>query len=302
LPKLADVGEGNGPVASEVVQRRLRELFAQLQTPVAAEPVAAGAEEESGEIDEQQWLERLRPSADAAEPSNDPQPSVLSGLPGRVVTFTREHLATVVVVLLVGVAWTAYSLLQVRSTPVADAAPRVETSPSASGAQSPAASPSGPPAAGRVRVHVIGAVTHPGVVELSDGARVADAIAAAGGLGPSAAVGELNLAQKVIDGTQLKIGTKAHPGAWIRDGATPASSGGGSPGGGSGGSGGATKVSLNSATLQQLDALPGIGPVTAQKILDWRKEHGRFTAITELQEVDGIGPKTYADLADRVQL
>lgn len=59
---------------------------------------------------------------------------------------------------------------------------------------------------------------------------------------------------------------------------------------------------MNTATLEQLDTLPGIGPVTAQKILDWRKEHGTFTSVSELQEVDGIGPKTYADLEDRVRL
>lgn len=288
------MGEGNGPVASEVVQRRLGELFAQLQAAPATQVVPRV--EPDGE---EEWLERLRPAvAEEPAPVADPRTSALAGLPMRVVEFTREHLVTVVVVLLVGVAWTAYSLLQTRTTP-ADAAPRVEAGSSAPAAPTaPSASPVGAPN-NQLRVHVIGAVVHPGVVVLPDGARVADAITAAGGLRPTAAIGELNLAQKVVDGTQLKIGSKAHPGGWIRDGATASSDG---AGGGGGSGGGAAKVSLNRATLQQLDALPGIGPVTAQKILDWRKAHGRFTAVTELQEVDGIGPKTYADLADLVQL
>lgn len=291
-------------MASEVVQRRLGELFAQLQTPAVAPPPVAEPEV----FEEEEWLARLRPvsvaepeagsgdagSVDTEPVDAEPRESVMAGLPARVIGFTKDHLTTVIVVLLVGVAWTAYSLLQVRSTPVADAAPRVQSSPSPSGA-TPAPAPAGT-AGPQVLVHVIGAVNHPGVVTLPNGARVADAIAAAGGLTAKAAVGELNLAQVIADGTQLKIGSTRHPGAWIRD-ASGASGGAAEPP-----SGGGNKVSLNKATLQQLDALPGIGPVTAQKILDWRKAHGRFTAVTELQEVDGIGPKTYADLADRVQL
>ena len=285
-------------MASEVVQRRLGELFAQLQAPAVSPPPTAEREV----VAEEEWLARLRPPT-VAEPVEagpvDVGPveagsgvSVMAGLPSRVVEFTKDHLTTVIVVLLVGVAWTAYSLLQVRSTPVADAAPRVQSSPSASGASPAPAGTAGP----QVLVHVIGAVNHPGVVTLPNGARVADAIAAAGGLAAKASVGELNLAQVIADGTQLKIGSTRHPGAWIRDAS------GASGGSAEAPSGGGGKVSLNKATLQQLDALPGIGPVTAQKILDWRKAHGRFTAVTELQEVDGIGPKTYADLADRVQL
>jgi competence protein ComEA len=230
------------------------------------------------------------------QPVAEERASALAGVPARVMEFTREHLVTVIVVLLVGVVWTAYSLLQVRTTP-ADAAPRVEAgSPASAAPPVPSATSVAAPST-QLRVHVIGAVVHPGVVVLPDGARIADAITAAGGLKPTAAIGELNLAQKVVDGTQVKIGTRAHPGGWIRDGTASSSEGSGGGGGGD-----AAKVSLNRATLQQLDSLPGIGPVTAQKILDWRTAHGRFTAVTELQEVDGIGPKTYADLADLVRL
>jgi competence protein ComEA len=143
-------------------------------------------------------------------------------------------------------------------------------------------------------VHVLGAVRSPGVVELQDGSRVEDAIKAAGGLTRSAEPGELNLAAVVADGSQILIGTRAKPGGEVR--------GAGAGGGGGGSAAGAGKVSLNTATLEQLDTLPGVGPVTAQKILDWREKHGRFKSVSELQEVDGIGPKTYADIAPNVRL
>jgi len=205
----------------------------------------------------------------------------------RLIGFGREHLVAVVLILLVGTVWTGYSLFQARTTPVAAAvAPSVLATPT------PTPTPSSVPT---VLVHVLGAVGHPGVVAVGEGSRVQDAIAAAGGLAPDADTGELNLAAVLIDGSQLKIGTKKHPGGEVRAGDAGAPTGSGA---------GATeaKVPLNTATVAQLDTLPGIGPVTAQKILDWRTEHGKFTAITELQEVDGIGPKTYADLAGRVRL
>jgi competence protein ComEA len=298
------------PPASEVVRGRLLQLIRDLQQagPPAGQPAGPRhalpddeAEEEAGEAadgsgEPEDWLDRLRHPA-VPEP---PQPVAPAGAPlrpwlkqaaGRAVEFGREHLAAVVVVLLVGVAWSAYSILQARSSPVAAAAPVIQASPSAS-PQAP-----GSPAA-RVVVHVIGAVREPGVVELPEGSRVADAITAAGGLTESAAPGELNLAQVLGDGVQLKVGTRKHPGGWIRDGTGAAAD----PGSTVGAAGEQAKVSLNSATLAQLDTLPGVGPVTAQKILDWRKEHGKFTAITELQEVDGIGPKTYANLEAHVRL
>lgn len=206
----------------------------------------------------------------------------LAGQAGhRVAEFTREHLAAVVVVLLVGCGWTTYSLLQARSTPVAIApAPSVVASP----APSPTPTPD-------VLVHVLGAVHQPGLVELPQGGRVADAIALAGGLTASADPGELNLAAVVADGAQLVIGTRRKPGGELRGDAGQAGSGSSS-----------ASVSLNTATIQQLDTLPGVGPVTAQKIIDWRQKHGRFNSVTELQEVDGIGPKTYADLAPNVRV
>lgn len=304
------------PPASEVVRARLLQLIRDLQRagPAEVRPVgprhALPEEAAEGETDEraddrdgevaagepEDWLARLRRPVgpEPPEPSPPGEPRVrplLRQAAARAAEFGREHLAAVVVVLLVGVAWSAYSILQARSSPVAAAAPVIQASPSASPSASAA------PAA-KVVVHVIGAVRRPGVVELPEGSRVADAITAAGGLTDSAAPGELNLAQVLGDGVQVKIGTRKHPGGWIRDGTGTATD----PGSAGGSGGDQTRVALNSATLAQLDTLPGVGPVTAQKILDWRKEHGKFTAITELQEVDGIGPKTYANLEPHVRL
>jgi len=198
-----------------------------------------------------------------------------------MVDFGREHLAAVVVVLLVGCAWTAYTLLQARSTPVAvAAAPSVVASPTPTPTPIP-----------RLLVHVLGAVRQPGLVQLAQGARVADAIEAAGGLTAKADPGDLNLAALVADGDQVVIGTSAEPGGEVRGSAAAA-----------GGSSGSGSISLNTATLEQLDTLAGVGPVTAQKILDWREAHGRFTSVAELQEVDGIGPKTYAEIAPSVRV
>jgi competence protein ComEA len=296
------------PPASEAVRARLLQLVRDLQRVPPTEPAGGHpvlpdrgigrlpAEEPTAAEDgeDEAWLDRLRHPAPAEEPPT-PAPTVagprLRRAARQAVEFGREHFAAVVVVLLVGVAWSAYSLLQARSSPVAAATPVIQAS------ASPAPQSSGPPPA-QIIVHVIGAVRKPGVVKLPEGSRVADAITAAGGLTGSAAPGELNLAQVLEDGVQLKVGTRAHPGGRLR-GTAGTESGAGS---GGAAAGGPAKVALNSATLEQLDTLPGIGPVTAQKILDWRKEHGKFTAVSELQEVDGIGPKTYADLEDRVRL
>ncbi|HAM43802.1 MAG TPA: competence protein ComEA [Propionibacteriaceae bacterium] len=297
---MPDVTEQTGEL-SAVARRRLNELLSQ-PSPAASSPLEVDAVE-SAQEPSPDWITSLREAgASVGAPSPvspaDEAPTRGGGLPrwfGTAVTFTREHLVTVVVVLVVGILWTGYSLFQVRTAPVADAVPRV-----ANTAASPNAPATGQPsvavASSEVVVHVIGAVRHAGVYQLAEGSRVADAIAAAGGLSGSADTGELNLAQVLSDGLQLKIGTRKHPGGWLRTGADAASSGA------AGADPASAKLSINSATEAQLDTLPGIGPVTAAKIVAWRTEHGKFTALTELQEVDGIGPKTYADLADRVQL
>ena len=156
------------------------------------------------------------------------------------------------------------------------------------------ASPSASQRAAKLVVHVLGAVRRPGLVKLPEHSRVQDAIDAAGGLTGRADPGELNLAQPLADGQQLVIGTSSDPAGEVRDG--------GEPGGAGSGSSTTATLDLNLANQAQLEELPGVGPVTAQAILTWRQQHGRFNRIEELQEVDGIGPKTYAQIAPHVRV
>lgn len=136
-------------------------------------------------------------------------------------------------------------------------------------------------------VSVVGRVVRPGLVTLPEGARVADALREAGGPVPDADVGALNLARRLADGEQIYVGVPTPPGA------EPGPAASGTPGG-------TDKVDLNAATLATLDTLPGVGPVTAQRIVDWRTEHGRFDRVEQLREIDGIGPSRFAKLKDLV--
>ena len=156
----------------------------------------------------------------------------------------------------------------------------------------PAATPA-PPPAGTVVVSVVGLVVSPGLVTLPAGSRVADALAAAGGLLPEADPASLNAAALLADGQQIAVGV---PGA---AGAPPAGSppAAGVPAAGDGG-----LLDLNAATTADLDALPGIGPVLAQRIVDHRAEHGPFTSVDQLDDVSGIGPAVSAELAGRVRV
>ncbi|MGH1562461.1 helix-hairpin-helix domain-containing protein [Mumia sp. DW29H23] len=149
-------------------------------------------------------------------------------------------------------------------------------------------------AAGEVVVDVAGRVRRPGIVTLSAGSRVADAITAAGGARRGTDLTSVNLARVLVDGEQIVVGLPAVTGL---PGASPT---GGSPGGSGAGATTGGPVNLNTATLEQLDTLPQVGPVTAQAILDWRTEHGRFTTVEELLEVRGIGDATLARLRDLV--
>jgi competence protein ComEA len=128
---------------------------------------------------------------------------------------------------------------------------------------------------------VVGRVRHPGLVNVPPGSRVIDAVKAAGGPLPGTDLTMLNLARKVVDGEQIVVGGTAQAGL------------GGAPAAGSAASGGpATPLNLNSASLEELDALPGVGPVIAQRILDWRTAHGGFTSVEQLLSVSGIGDHT----------
>ena len=135
-------------------------------------------------------------------------------------------------------------------------------------------------AKGRLYVHVVGGVRHPGLYRLPQGSRVADALARAGGATPKAQVELVNLAALLSDGQQIVVPRRGAPGVAAASGASGASG----------------PVHLNSATLEQLDDLPGVGPVTAQKILDYRQEHGAFGSVDELDAVSGIGPARLEEL------
>ena len=178
-----------------------------------------------------------------------------------------------------------------RSVPSALASDGAASGGGASGGVGAGAGSGPDGAAAQVVVHIVGQVAHPGLVTLPAGARVADAIRAAGGALETADLGGVNLARILVDAEQVVV---PKPGEWV-----PSSSGGAPTGGGSGSGG---LVNLNAATLSDLDGLPGIGPVLAQRILDWRTEHQRFSSVDELGEVPGIGPKLLAQLRSKVRV
>ncbi|WP_153506313.1 ComEA family DNA-binding protein [Cumulibacter manganitolerans] len=142
-------------------------------------------------------------------------------------------------------------------------------------------------AAATIVVAVVGAVTTPGLYTLPQGARVSDALAAAGGALPGTDLTSINIARKLTDGEQVAVGVPGAPPATAPD-----------PGGGAAAPTG--PVDLNSATLEQLDGLPGIGPVLAQRIIDFRTDNGPFAAVDELTQVSGVGPSIMAKIKDRV--
>lgn len=213
----------------------------------------------------------------------------LDELPQR--RFSRMHVGVIGVLLILGLITAAWLLLRAR--PVAVASPGEVVTMSTPLPSAPTASATTSQRATRLVVHMLGAVRHPGLVKLPENSRVQDAIDAAGGFTGRADPGELNLAQPLADGQQVVIGTTGDPTGEVRDGRAS--------GAGSGPSATAT-LDLNRANQAQLEELPGIGPVTAGAILTWRQQHGRFSRIEELQEVDGIGPKTYAQIAPHVRV
>ena len=193
----------------------------------------------------------------------------------------RRAVAALAVIALGGVVLAGAVVL--RSRPhVTEVAP-----PTVIAVGSPIPSPGiAPPPAAELVVDVQGKVRRPGVVRLPAGSRVLDALRAAGGPRPGVPTTSLNLARQLADGEQVVL----DPAGAVAVGSAAAGGVAGGP------------VNLNTATLEDLDGLPGVGPVLAQRILDWREEHGRFSAVEELQEVPGIGPSTFADLKDRVRV
>lgn len=160
----------------------------------------------------------------------------------------------------------------------------------AGSASAPVAASAVPSPGGVVVVDVAGRVRHPGVIRLPVGSRVVDALHAAGGARPGTDLASINLARPLVDGEQVLVGRVQ--GA-VPPGVSP-------PAGGPAATD--AVLDLNTATAEQLQELPEIGEVLAQRIIDWRTEHGRFSTTDELQEVSGIGPRTFDALQDLVRV
>lgn len=144
----------------------------------------------------------------------------------------------------------------------------------------------------RIYVHVAGAVRRPGLMTMSAGARVADALKRAGGPGPRADLAAVNLAARLADGQQIVVPTAGA--ATVPEGSQ---SGAGSAPAGTG-----TSIHLSTATVEQLDGVDGIGPTLAERIIEYRDTHGGFRSLAELAQVDGIGEKRLVTLREALQL
>jgi len=255
-------------------------------------------------------LELLNPER-PAEPPAEPPVTPRVPVPGRHaarrptsllpetlrgrIALGPAQLAVVAVLLAAGLVVTCWWVLRGQAERVEAPPPvTVATEPPLVDASPVAASTSPTASTGSVTVDVTGKVRHPGIVVLDAGARVVDALEAAGGARPGVDLSALNLARLLVDGEQVVVGVPPPPG--VAAGSVAGSAGvTASPG-----APGAPLVNLNTAAQGELEALPEIGPVTAQAILAWRDEHGGFTAVDELLEVDGIGDATLGQVAPYV--
>lgn len=227
---------------------------------------SAGHTEDSARVDEALSVE----TAGAESPA-----SARSGTLRRVAV-------PVIVLVVLAAALTAVVTVGARPEPErAPPLPAVAGTPQSRAAGRP---PDPAPRAELV-VSVVGKVRKPGLVRLPVGARVADAIKAVGGARRGVDLTTLNLARKLADGEQIYVGIPI-PAAVLM----PDTGGGAAP----------AKVSLNSASQEQLEALPGVGEVTAKRILEWRAQHGGFTSVEQLREIEGIGERRFAGLRDQV--
>jgi competence protein ComEA len=220
--------------------------------------------------------ERVEPALDPGTISAPP--SNVAALRGRVAELLRFHPREVSVLAVLGLLLLVGSgLAYARARPARAVAP-----PSGAVAVSATADPSA--AATTIVVHVVGAVRHPGVFNFSQGARVIDALRAAGGFARGADEQAVNLARTLVDGEQIVV---------LKEGEAPPA-GAQASGGGRSAQGGT--VNINSATEADFENLPGIGPVLAQKIVDYREQHGPFRSVQDLMKVSGIGAKKFESL------
>ncbi|GIJ25742.1 hypothetical protein Vqi01_09040 [Micromonospora qiuiae] len=205
----------------------------------------------------------------------------------------RALAAVAVLVVLVAAVWAWRSRPQVEPVVAAtDVAVPDPAGPAGDGSAGPGGADPAATPTGQLVVAVAGKVRRPGLVRVPAGARVADAVEAAGGALPGVDVAMLNPARKVADGELILVGVAAPtppPGALPPGGAAP----GGDPAAGG-------RVNLNTATSAQLETLPGVGPVLARRIIEHRDQHGGFRSVGDLRQVSGIGDARYEQLKDLV--
>lgn len=218
--------------------------------------------------------------------------------------FRAAVLVGVLAALLSGLFWWQVATGTPEAVPLGEAPAAAAGSPPAEGggvvATEPEPEPEPAAAQGAIIVHVAGAVAKPGIVQLAPGSRLHEAISAAGGGTAVADPDRLNLASVLEDGQKVLVPALGDPAP-----AEPApGETGGAGGNSSGGSGpaGGRRIDLNTAGVEELGTLPRVGPVLAQRIVDWRKQHGRFKTVEELDAVDGVGPKLLEALLPLVRV
>lgn len=237
--------------------------------------------------------DRLHALIGRLRPAETPPSARLRSTPERSHARVLVLLAVVAALVAAGYLWLARPRPQPSAAPLPSAT-LAGTRPAAASASPAPASGSPAAAASSVVVHVLGKVRRPGVITLPAGSRVAEAIKAAGGVRPGAKTGDLNLARKLVDGEQIPVGVRRPASASAAVSPPPDASGGpGAP---------ASPLDLNTATADQLDDLPGVGPVLAQRIVAYRTQHGGFRSVEQLQEVSGIGARRFADLKPMVRV
>ena len=265
---------------AEVTRRRIEALAPTL--PAVAETPPQGPAPEGGSaVDKAPGRHARRPVPVGGRLAGWVADRLPATLQGRV-HLGAAQLGLVALVVAVGLTVTSWWMVRAGGREETVAPPRppaAGATPVVTDATSTAASPSEDPT---VVVDVAGRVRRPGIAVLPAGSRVVDALEAAGGIRRGVDLTTLNLARVLVDGEQVLVGVDPPPGA------APAAAPTAGP------------VDLNSATVADLDALPGIGPVLAQRIVDRRTEHGRFASVEQLREVTGIGESKYADLAAEV--
>ncbi len=259
--------------------------------------LGSGDDVDSGSADDAKpdaALSRWLPDTDTRNPPG--WWSAVRADPGRAGAIALAAVGVVAVLV------TVFTLLRDKTPPVVSAKlPPVEMVSTAQ------PTPAAPTPEGPVVVSVVGLVRKPGLVTLSAGARIADAVSAAGGALDGADLIGLNMARRVADGEQIIVGIAAPPGEPTTMGSSVGSEPGASaspatPDAAGSGSAQGVSVDLNTATEEQLDALPGVGPVTAAAIVAWRAANGSFTSVDQLAEVDGIGPARLEKLRAQVHV